>query len=57
MGGVAFSREDDGSISARDIEIGVASFDETKWKPQKLRLAFSTHEVGIPITKYSVFYV
>ncbi|WP_255148985.1 type II toxin-antitoxin system HicB family antitoxin [Halorarius halobius] len=45
--GVEFIHEDDGSITARDIETGVASFGETKAEAlSMLAEALTLHEGG-----------
>ena len=45
--GVVFIREEDGSITARDIEIGVASFGDTKSEALRmLAEALELHEGG-----------
>ncbi|RQG91206.1 hypothetical protein EA462_04240 [Natrarchaeobius halalkaliphilus] len=45
--GVEFIREDDGSITARDLETGIASFGETKAKAlEMLAEALALHEGG-----------
>lgn len=45
--GVEFIHEDDGRITARDLETGVASFGETKAEAlQMLAEAFALHEGG-----------
>ncbi|TKX87917.1 hypothetical protein EXE43_00495 [Halorubrum sp. SS5] len=45
--GVEFIHEDDGSITARDIETGVASFGETKAEALRmLAEAIELHEGG-----------
>ena len=51
--GVEFIREDDGSITARDIETGVASFGETKAEALRmLAEAIELHEGGgEPVTE------
>lgn len=51
--GVEFIHEDDGSITARDIETGVASFVETKVKALRmLAEAIELHEGGgEPVTE------
>ena len=51
--GVEFIHEDDGSITARDIETGVASFGETKAQALSMlaeALALHTGEAGEPLT-------
>ena len=50
--GVAFIHEDDGRITARDLETGVASFGETKSDAlQMLAEALACHEGdGEPVT-------
>ncbi|OYR66410.1 hypothetical protein DJ79_12510 [Halorubrum ezzemoulense] len=46
-GGVKFIHEDDGSITARDIETGVASFGDTKAEALRtLAEAIELHERG-----------
>ena len=46
-GGVEFIHEDDGSITARDIETGVASFGDTKAEALRmLAEAIELHEGG-----------
>jgi predicted RNase H-like HicB family nuclease len=51
--GVEFIHEDDGSITARDIETGVASFGDTKAEALRmLAEALTLHEGGgEPITE------
>ena len=50
--GVEFIHEDDGSITARDIETGVASFGETKAEALRmLAEAIELHEGGEPVTE------
>lgn len=45
--GVAFIHEDDGRITARDLETGVASFGETKAEAlQMLAESLALHEGG-----------
>lgn len=45
--GVEFIHEDDGSITARDIETGIASFGETKAEALRmLAEALTLHEGG-----------
>lgn len=45
--GVEFIREDDGKITARDLETGVASFGETKTEALRmLAEALELHEGG-----------
>ena len=51
--GVEFIHEDDGSITARDIETGVASFGETKAQALSMlaeALALHSGEAGEPLT-------
>jgi len=50
--GVEFIHEDDGRITARDLESGVASFGETKAEAlQMLAEALACHEgAGKPVT-------
>jgi hypothetical protein len=51
--GVEFIHEDDGSITARDIETGVASFGDTKAEALSMlaeALALHSGEAGEPVT-------
>jgi len=51
--GVEFIHEDDGQITARDLETGVASFGETKTEALKMLVeALELHEGGgEPVTE------